>query len=116
MIFTEKTWHLLLQLEIEYSDGSRETIGETAPEAAAKGPIRNAEIYHGETYDARMEPMGWKSAGYSDGQWKFVAVKDIAQGNLIGTYNEPIRKHESFSPVKIFRTPKGEFVADFGQN
>jgi alpha-L-rhamnosidase len=115
--FYGKDLALLLQLDIEYTDGSRETIGTDGTwKYSDKGPIRNAEIYHGETYDARMEPMGWKSADYSDGQWKFVAVKDIAKDNLIGTYNEPIRKHESFSPVKIFRTPKGELVADFGQN
>ena len=35
---------------------------------------------------------------------------------LIATYNEPIKKHERFKPLKIFKTPKGELVADFGQN
>src|SRR6267378_4485466 len=38
--------------------------------------------------------------------------KDI----LIATYNEPIKKHETFKPVKIFKTPKGEQVIDYGQN
>ena len=36
--------------------------------------------------------------------------------NLIATYNEPVKKHETFKPVKIFTTPKGEKVIDFGQN
>lgn len=36
--------------------------------------------------------------------------------SIIGTYNEPVTKHEVFRPLKIFRTPKGELVADFGQN
>lgn len=36
--------------------------------------------------------------------------------NPIGTYNEPVRKHETFKPIKILTTPKGEKVIDFGQN
>jgi alpha-L-rhamnosidase len=35
---------------------------------------------------------------------------------LISNYNEPVKKHEIFKPVKIFTTPKGEKVIDFGQN
>ncbi len=35
---------------------------------------------------------------------------------LVATVNEPVKKHETFIPQKIFRTPKGETVIDFGQN
>jgi len=108
---------LLLQLEIEYADGSRETIGsDESWKYTTDGPIRNSEIYHGETYDARLEQPGWAVVGFNDSKWIPAALKDFSKDNLIGTYNEPIRKHESFKPVKIFRTPKGELVADFGQN
>jgi len=108
---------LLFQLEIEYADGSRETIGSDGNwKYSTDGPIRYSEIYHGETYDARLEQLGWSLPGFNDTKWSKVAVKDFSKENLIGTYNEPIRKHEIFKPIKIFRTPKGELVADFGQN
>jgi alpha-L-rhamnosidase len=108
---------LLLQLELEYTDGTRETIGtDAAWKYSTAGPIRFAELYHGETYDARREQAGWSNAGYNDAGWSAVAVKDFAKANLVGTYNEPVRKHETFAPVRIFRTPAGELVADFGQN
>ncbi len=108
---------LLFQLELEYTDGSRETIGTDGSwKYSTDGPIRNSEIYHGETYDARLEQLGWALPGFNDSKWSKVAEKDFPKENLIGTYNEPIRKHETFKPVKIFRTPKGELVADFGQN
>jgi len=108
---------LLFQLELEYADGSRETIGSDGSwKYSADGPVRNSEIYHGETYDARLERLGWSLPGFNDSKWSKVAEKDFPKENLIGTYNEPIRKHETFKPVKIFRTPKGELVADFGQN
>jgi alpha-L-rhamnosidase len=35
---------------------------------------------------------------------------------LIATQNEPVKKHESFVPVKILQTPEGDQVIDFGQN
>ncbi|MFN0176430.1 MAG: family 78 glycoside hydrolase catalytic domain [Saprospiraceae bacterium] len=108
---------LLFQLELEYADGSRETIGsDDSWKYSTVGPIRNSEIYHGETYDARLEQLGWSLPGFNDSGWSKAEEKDFSKENLIGTYNEPIRKHEIFKPVKIFRTPKGELVADFGQN
>jgi len=115
--FYGKDISLLFQLDLEYTDGSRETIGSDGNwKYTTDGPVRNSEIYHGETYDARLEQLGWSSPGFNDSKWSQAAVKDFSKENLIGTYNEPIRKHETFKPVKIFRTPKGELVADFGQN
>ncbi len=115
--FYGKDISLLFQLEVEYADGSSQTIGSDGSwKYTTDGPVRNSEIYHGETYDARLEQLGWSSPDFNDSKWSIAAVKDFSNENLIGTYNEPIRKHETFKPVKIFRTPNGELVADFGQN
>ncbi len=108
---------LLFQLIIEYTDGSQETIGSDGSwKYSAAGPIRFAEIYHGETQDARMTQPGWTVAGFKESTWSAAVVQDFSKNQLIGTLNEPIRQHETFTPLKIFRTPKGELVADFGQN
>ncbi|MBC7773958.1 MAG: glycoside hydrolase family 78 protein [Phycisphaerae bacterium] len=115
--FYGKDISLIFQLEIQYTDGSNETVAsDDSWKYAANGPIQSSEIYHGETYDARLEQVGWSSPGYNVSKWSTVSVKDFPKDNLIGTYNEPIQKHETFRPVKIFRTPQGELVADFGQN
>ena len=115
--FYGKDISLLFQLEVEYADGSSQTIGSDGSwKYTTDGPVRNSEIYHGETYDARLKQLGWSSPDFNDSKWSIAAVKDFSNENLIGTYNEPIRKHETFKPVKIFRTPNGELVADFGQN
>ena len=108
---------LLFQLDMEYADGSHAIVGSDGSwKYAANGSIRFAEIYHGETQDARMEQVGWSATGFNDQQWGKVAVQNFSKDQLIGTYNEPVQKHETFTPVKIFRTPRGELVADFGQN
>jgi len=108
---------LLFQLEIHYTDGSRETIiSDPGWKTSDAGPIRVSEIYNGETDDARLEQPGWNTIGFNDGAWQPAVEKDIAKNNLVATYNEPVRKHEVFHPVRIFKTPKGEQVIDFGQN
>src|SRR4029079_16047558 len=66
--------------------------------------------------DARQQRTGWRQAGYNASGWNGVAVKDYDKSVLVATQNEPVKKHETFKPVKIFTTPNGEKVIDFGQN
>jgi len=107
---------VLLQLNITYSDGTTESIVTDNTWKSSTGSIRSAEIYHGETIDAREEKTGWSTAGYNDAGWPGVKEQNYSNDILLATYNEPVKKHETFKPVKIFTTPKGEKVIDFGQN
>ncbi len=107
---------LLFQLDIEYSDGSHELIVSDENWKFSMGPILDSEIYHGETMDARLNKNGWSTVGYNDSDWKPVAIKEAGNAQIVATYNEPIRKQERFAPKRIFTTPKGERVIDFGQN
>ena len=111
-----KTLGLLFQLRVEYSDGSTDLIVTDNSWKSSVGAITYSEIYHGETFDARAAKGGWSSPGYNDGQWSGVKEQGYGYDNLLATYNEPIRKRETFKPVKIFKTPTGEQVIDFGQN
>ncbi len=107
---------LLFQLDITYTDGSTETIGSDGSWKSSTGSIRESEIYHGETIDARLEKPRWTTADYDDRDWSGVKLKQNPAAKLVGTSNELIKKHETFRPIKIFKTPKGEQVIDFGQN
>jgi len=107
---------ILLQIDITYSDGTTQSIVTDNTWKSSTGSIRSSEIYHGETIDAREEKSSWSTAGYNDAGWSGVKTQDYANDILIATYNEPVKKHETFKPVKIFTTPKGEKVIDFGQN
>jgi alpha-L-rhamnosidase len=107
---------LLFQINITYSDGSKDFVYSNDSWKSTTGEIRYAEIYNGETIDARKEKTGWLMPGYNDKDWSGVKVADFSFDNLLATQNEPVRKHETFRPVHIFTTPKGEKVIDFGQN
>lgn len=58
--FYGKTPALLAQLEMEYTDGSREVIGtDTTWQVSSDGPIREADLIMGEAYDARQDDANW---------------------------------------------------------
>lgn len=107
---------LLFQLEITYTDGSTESVLSDGTWKSTTGSIMSSEIYNGETIDARKEKTRWCLAGYNDTGWSGVATKDYNKAVLVATENEPIKKHETFKPIKILTTPRGEKVIDFGQN
>lgn len=108
---------LLFQLNIRYTDGTEEVIVSDNSWKSSTGSILYAEIYHGETIDARKEKEGWYNAAYDDHTWSGVQLSsDNNKNNLVATINEPVKKHEQFKPVRIFTTPAGEKVMDFGQN
>ena len=107
---------LLFQLTITYNDGSSKTIVSDDSWKSTTGSIRSSGIYDGETIDARMEKSGWTLPGYDDSKWSGVKVENFSNDNLLATINEPATKHETFKPIKILTTPKGEKVIDFGQN
>lgn len=114
--FYGKKLALLAQLAITYTDGTTETIISDDQWKSSVGAVRYSEIYHGETNDARKEKSGWNNTGYNDADWNAVQIADLPMNTLLATYNEPVKQHEQFKPIKIFKTPKGELVADFGQN
>ncbi|MBA2330230.1 MAG: family 78 glycoside hydrolase catalytic domain, partial [Flavisolibacter sp.] len=107
---------LLFQLQITYADGTKEMIVSDDTWKCTTGAIRSSDIYNGELYDAREEKKGWSTAAYTDNTWSSVFIKEPPGTTLIATYNQPVKKQEVFKPVKVFRTPKGELVVDFGQN
>ena len=63
-----KTPAILCQLDIDYADGSRESIvTDPSWQVTDSGPIREADLLMGERYDARRELAGWDTPSASGG-------------------------------------------------
>jgi alpha-L-rhamnosidase len=112
---------LLAQLEIQYSDGSSQVVATDGSWTVTKGPIRKAEIYDGEKYDATYDIPLWSSAEDSrdpDGQWEPVLVMAPLPKStkLVAGYAEPVRRVDVMQPVEKITTPSGKTILDFGQN
>lgn len=114
--FYGDTLALLMQIEVLYNDGKRETIVTDGSWACSTGSIIDSEIYHGETIDARLEPNGWMKVGFNEASWEKAQILQAPVIAVVNTYNEPMHKQETFKPKAIIKTPNGEQVIDFGQN
>ena len=127
-----KTPALLAQLEIEYSDGSREIVG-TDPtwETSGDGPFREADFLMGESYDARRT---------DESQWKWApAIRAGENGSTKAKFFEPGNDHEvelgfqkppklaayTVQPIRVVEElpakrstePKpGTYIFDLGEN
>ncbi len=106
----------LLQLHIRYKDGTESMISTDSTWRASTGPILYSTIYHGETYDARLEQEGWSGAGFDETKWKSVEVCDLPHSHLVVQENSPMRVTETIRPISSFVTPAGDHVLDMGQN
>lgn len=106
----------LVQIELTYKNGRRDTIGTDSSWLTAPSPVTMTDIYDGETYDARLEKEGWDSAGYDDNQWQKAAIAQSDMTRLIPQEGVAVRVVKHIKPVRLLTTPRGETVLDFGQN
>jgi len=107
---------LLVQLNIDYEDGTREVIGTDATWKATTGPIREADLLMGCVYDARRELPGWDSADYEDGAWQGATVDTAVKANLLAHPGEPMRRIEQIKARSVTEPQPGVYVFDLGQN
>lgn len=94
------------QLRIEYADGTSETIVTDKSWRAAVGATLEAELWMGETYDARRE------ANYS----QRVDIGAEMTPKVESHPGPPVRVFEEFAAQKITEPKPGVYVWDFGQN
>ncbi len=107
---------LLLQLHVRYADGTEQVVGTDESWASAEGPILSSELYHGETYDARREQAGWDMPGFDAKGWQPALRSEQSLDVLVAQEAPPVRRHDELHADRIFTTPRGEKVLDFGQN
>jgi len=108
---------LFMQMHITYTDGTEELIiTDDTWKANRDGAIRMNDLYNGEIYDANKKLTGWDLPGYDDRLWTKTVTAIYNNSILVASAGSPVRKIEELKPVRIFRTPKGDVVADMGQN
>ena len=110
------TPRLLLQLEVTYKNGQKETIvSDETWKITNQGPIRTANEYDGETYDENYELGNWNQVGYDDSNWLQAELVEAPEGQLSAQPNPNITVMEKLKPVSLFQ--KGDkWYLDMGQN
>jgi alpha-L-rhamnosidase len=110
------TKRAILQMNIEYTDGTTASVVTDATWQASSGPITAAEMYAGETYDARLEKSGWDVYGYNASGWETAVVSSSPGGTMKANMMPPVRVAKIFQPVSLKQPSTGVYVFDLGQN
>jgi alpha-L-rhamnosidase len=111
------TIKFLMQLHVEYTDGSSNIIGtDNTWKVSNNTPLLKTDIFDGETYDANKEVKGWNTNGFNDSHWKNALESNSVTAVKTAYYGEPVRKQEEIKPVAVTETGDGGVVFHFGQN
>jgi alpha-L-rhamnosidase len=137
--FYGKTPALLMQLELEYRDGSRKVVATDASwSVTGDHGTREADLLMGEMYDARRSQPGWATVDYDARNWES-AILAKQNGSTTAPYYDtagerevelgfvppeklqaypgpPIRATREIRPVGISEPNPGVFIFDMGQN
>ncbi|GAA5483010.1 family 78 glycoside hydrolase catalytic domain [Haloferula sargassicola] len=107
---------LLGQLEIEYVDGSRQTIVTDSSWKIGVGPLVSTDFMLGEDYDARREIPGWDAAGFDDSGWTPVTLRTVEPRAMTGQVMEPSRELMTLPAKELTEPAAGKWTYDLGQN
>ena len=102
----ERKKALLLELEIEYENGETVRISSDENWLVKKDKLRYAELYDGEVVDMLFE----------DEYVNARAIRIPHEVILYSQEGEIVKEQETIYPIKIFKTPNGDTLVDFGQN
>lgn len=100
-----KSPSVIYQMEITYTDGTREIVASDGSESTCIDYIVYSDLYQGEKQDFTL----------GDFEETGVVIKDYGYSNLQAQPTEPIIATRIIPAIDIFTTPKGETIVDFGQ-
>lgn len=113
--YSEGPLKFLMQLDVNYEDGTSQTVISDNTWKWADSPIWADHIYDGEKYDANLEQPGWDEPDFDDSGWAEVEPASY-EGTLHGPNAPALRHHENLQAVTLNEPVQGEYVYDFGQN
>jgi alpha-L-rhamnosidase len=106
----------LAQLEIEFSDGYVQTVVTDESWTAGPSAVVFNDLYDGQTIDARRYSDAWFERDFSDEAWTGVHPAELDFSTLTPYIGPPVRRQEELRPIKIWTSPAGKTLVDFGQN
>jgi alpha-L-rhamnosidase len=107
---------LFFQLELEYEDGTTETLISDESWKYSPSPIVFNDIFGGEDYDARLEQIGWNTSDFDDSDWTNVVIQEAPKGELKPQLAPDIQIQEKFKIKDWYQLDSATYVFNMGQN
>jgi alpha-L-rhamnosidase len=105
-----------LNLRLEYTDGTANTIFTDGTWKTATGPLVYDSIYTGDHYDFRLSDRNWNRVEYNDRNWVPAVVCRAVTSVVKKQSMVPIRLVKKFDVVSMHRINSRDYLFDFGQN
>jgi alpha-L-rhamnosidase len=106
----------LAQLEIEFSDGYVQSVVTDESWTAGPSAVVSNDLYDGQEIDARRYSDKWLERGFSDEAWTGVHQAELDFSTLTPYIGPPASRQEELRPIRIWISPAGKALVDFGQN
>ncbi|CAN8106496.1 unnamed protein product [Discula destructiva] len=111
----------IAQLEMHQPESSVVQIVSDNSWTCHRSPRLSSSIYNGEVYDAREVVPNWDQADFDEttgSGWEKTRILDFDfdKTALVATDAPPVRITQVVKPVKVFTSPSGKTLVDFGQN
>ena len=106
----------LLELDVTCEDGSHHRVMTGPGWRIHPSAVLEDTLYHGETFDARLEPEGWDRPGFDDGDWPEARPLEGGLKVLCAQKGPPLRVTGQLLAKTITPREDGAFILDFGQN
>jgi alpha-L-rhamnosidase len=103
-------------IKVTFSDGSQTDFITNDTWKESTGPVVFNNIYGGDTYDARFEIKDWNKVAFNDSKWGTAKAVMPEISKVSAQQIPPIRRLKEFNPVRVFQSPRGTWIVDFGQN
>ncbi len=96
----------IAELDITYADGSTQRIATGPDWTASRSTTRFNTLYDGQVID--LGATGLEALA--------VRATDLDRSTLVPQVKPLVVRHESVAPVRIWQSPSGKTLVDFGQN
>jgi alpha-L-rhamnosidase len=104
------------QLEITFADGHVQRVLTDPSWTAGPSAVLANDLYDGQRIDARRSSDAWLQPGFSDPAWVGVHPGELDLATLTPYVGPPVTRQQELDPVRVWTSPTGRTLVDFGQN
>ncbi|SDD34522.1 family 78 glycoside hydrolase catalytic domain [Auraticoccus monumenti] len=107
---------VLAELTVTFADGHQQVVGSDRDWRAGPSAVTANHLYDGQSIDARRHDPRWTEVSYDDSSWAGVHEVDVDRAVLQPYVAPPVRRISERVPERVWTSPAGRTLVDFGQN